>query len=285
MEIQSEIIVPKLENGRAMNNDVQDNVEKEPDVLDMFRLDGHIVLITGGSKGLGKSMALGLAQAGATTVICSRTQDTCESVAADIAHQTGRESIGMAMDVTREDDVERVFKNVAERFGKLDVLINSAGINIRRPVEELALEEFRQVMDTNLTGSWLCCRAAAPIMKQQRSGSVINIGSTLSVVGIAERTPYCSSKAGILGLTRVLALEWAPFGVRCNAICPGPFLTEMNRPLLDDPVKLQSIISKTALNRCGELHEIRGAALFLASAASTYVTGTMLLVDAGWTAE
>jgi len=268
-----------------MNNDVQDNVEKEPDVLDLFRLDGHIAIITGGSKGLGKSMSLGLAQAGATTVICSRTQDKCESVAADITHRTGRESIGMAMDVTREDDVERVFKNTMDRFGKLDVLINSAGINIRRPVEELALEEFRQVMDINLTGSWLCCRAAAPIMKQQRSGSVINIGSTLSVVGIAERTPYCSSKAGVLGLTRVLALEWARFGVRCNAICPGPFLTEMNRPLLDDPAKFQSIISKTALNRWGELHEIRGAALFLASAASTYVTGTTLLVDAGWTAE
>lgn len=254
-------------------------------ILDFFRLDGHVALITGGSKGLGKSMALGLAQAGATTVICSRTLDKCESVAAEIADQTGQESVGMALDVTREDSVQQVFKDTMERFGKLDVLINSAGINIRRPVEELELEEFRQVMDTNLTGSWLCCRAAAPIMKQQRSGSVVNIGSTLSAVGVAERTPYCSSKAGVLGLTRVLALEWAPFSVRCNAICPGPFMTEMNLPLLSDPAKLEAIVSKTALNRCGELHEIRGAALFLASAASTYVTGTSLFVDAGWTAE
>ena len=191
----------------------------------------------------------------------------------------------MSMDVTREDDVEQVFRAVAEQFGRLDVLVNSAGINIRRPIEELELEEFHQVMETNLTGSWLCCRAAAPIMKQQGSGSVVNIGSTLSAVGIAERTPYCSSKAGVLGLTRVLALEWAPFGVRCNAICPGPFLTEMNRPLLDNPAKTQVVIGKTALNRWGELHEIRGAALFLSSDASTYVTGTALFIDAGWTAE
>ncbi len=268
-----------------MNDNAQDNVENEPNALDLFKLDGHVALITGGSKGLGKSMSLGLAQAGATTIICSRSQDTCESVAADIASRTGQESIGMAMDVTREDDVKRVFKDAVERFGRLDVLINSAGINIRRPIEELELEEFHQVMDTNLTGSWLCCRAAAPIMKQQGGGSVINIGSTLSAVGIAERTPYCSSKAGVLGLTRVLALEWAPFSVRCNAICPGPFLTEMNLPLLDDPEKVQIVIGKTALNRWGELHEIRGAALFLASAASTYVTGTALFVDAGWTAE
>lgn len=253
--------------------------------LDLFKLDGHIAIITGGSKGLGKSMALGLAQAGAVTVICSRNLDACESAAREISEQTDRESVGMAMDVTDEDDVKRVFKDATDHFGRLDVLINSAGINIRRPIEELELGEFRQVMDTNLTGSWLCCRAAAPIMKQQRSGSVINIGSTLSAVGVAERTPYCSSKAGVLGLTRVLALEWASYGVRCNAICPGPFLTEMNRPLLADPAKTQTIISKTAFNRWGELHEIKGAALFLASAASTYVTGTALFVDAGWTAE
>ena len=268
-----------------MKNTVQDSAEESINVLDLFRLDGRVALITGGSKGLGKSIALGLAQAGATTIICSRHQDDCESVAADIAARTGQESVGMSMDVTHEDDVNQVFKDVVQRFGKLDVLVNSAGINIRNAIEELTLEEFRQVIDTNLTGSWLCCRAAAPVMKQQRSGSVINIGSTLSVIGIAERTPYCSSKAGILGLTRVLALEWGPFGVRCNAICPGPFLTEMNLPLLEEPVKAQTIISNTIFNRWGELHEIRGAALFLASDASSYVTGSAIFVDGGWNAR
>ena len=261
-----------------------DDARKDINVLDLFRLDGRVAIITGGSKGLGKSMALGLAQAGATTVICSRHQDDCELVADEITAQTGQESLGMAMDVTSEDDVDRAFKGVVEKFGQLDVLINNAGINIRNPIEELTLEEFRQVMDTNLTGSWLCCRAAASVMKERRKGSVINIGSTLSFIGVEERTPYCSSKAGVLGLTRVLALEWASSGVRCNAICPGPFLTELNKPLLEEPAKVKNIIGRTALNRWAELHEIRGAALFLASDASSYVTGSALLVDAGWTA-
>lgn len=256
---------------------------KDTNVLDFFRLDGRIAVITGGSKGLGRSMALGLGQAGAITVICSRHQDDCEMVAGEIAEETGQESFGMAIDVTSEDDVNQVFKGVVEKFGRLDVLINSAGINIRDPIDELTLEQFHQVIETNLTGSWLCCRAAAPAMKEQRRGSVINIGSTLSLVGLAERTPYCSSKSGVLGLTRALALEWAPFGVRCNAICPGPFLTEMNYPLLKDTAKVQNIIGQTALNRWAELHEIRGAALFLASDASSYVTGSFLMVDAGWT--
>ena len=257
----------------------------DADLLNLFRLDGCIAIITGGSKGLGKSMALGLAQVGATTVICSRHQDDCDSAAAEISAQTGQESIGMALDVTKENEVNMVFRDVVGKYGKLDVLINSAGINIRRPIEELKLEEFQQVIDTNLTGSWLCCRTAAPVMKKQRKGSVINIGSTLSAVGIADRTPYSSSKSGILGLTRVLALEWAAFNVRCNAICPGPFMTEMNLPLLKEPEKLNAIISKIALKRCAELHEIRGAAVFLASEASSYVTGTALFVDGGWTAE
>jgi NAD(P)-dependent dehydrogenase (short-subunit alcohol dehydrogenase family) len=263
----------------------QNETEEHVNVLDLFRLDGRVAIITGGSKGLGKSMALGLAQAGATTVICSRNQANCEAVAHDITDQTGQKSLAMAMDITHEDDVDQVFKAVVEEFGRLDVLINSAGINIRNSIEELTLEEFHQVIETNLTGSWLCCRAAAPVMKKQKRGSAINIGSTLSLVGVAERTPYCSSKSGVLGLTRVLALEWASSGVRCNAICPGPFLTEMNQPLLNEPVKVQNIIGRTALNRWAELHEIRGAALFLASDASSYVTGSVLTVDAGWTTQ
>lgn len=268
-----------------MENTKQNTDEEDTNVLDFFRLDGRVAIITGGSKGLGRSMALGLAQAGATTVICSRNQDNCELVADEITGKTGQESLGMAMDITRENDVNKVFADVVKKFGQIDVLINSAGINIRNPIEELTLEEFHQVIDTNLTGSWLCCRAAAPVMKENRRGSVINIGSTLSHVGLAERTPYCSSKSGVLGLTRALALEWASSGVRCNAICPGPFLTEMNYPLLKEPDKVKNIIARTALNRWAELHEIRGAALFLASDASSYVTGSVLLVDAGWTTQ
>ena len=253
--------------------------------LDLFRLDGRVALITGGSKGLGTSMTLGLAQAGATTVICSRDQDACDVIAVEITEQTGQESVGMSVDVTVEGQVERLFSSVKERFGRLDALINSAGINVRFLIDECPLEEFRKVIDINLTGTWLCCREAMKMMKEQQSGSMINIGSALSSVGIPARTPYCSSKAGIIGLTQTLGLEGAPFNVRCNAICPGPFLTEMNQPLLKEPEKVQAILSKTALNRWAEMHEIRGASLFLASDASSYVTGATLYVDGGWTAQ
>ena len=191
----------------------------------------------------------------------------------------------MSVDVTVEEQVERLFSSVKERFGRLDALINSAGINVRFLIDECPLEEFRKVIDLNLTGSWLCCREAMKIMKEQQGGSMINIGSALSSVGIPARTPYCSSKAGIIGLTQTLGLEGAPFNVRCNAICPGPFLTEMNQPLLKEPEKVQAILSKTALNRWAEMHEIRGASLFLASDASSYVTGATLYVDGGWTAQ
>ena len=254
-------------------------------VMDLFRLDGKVALITGGSKGLGASMAMGLAQAGAKTVICSRTQADCDRVAAEIAEETRQESIGIAGDVTCEKDVDRVFDAVIEKYGKLDVLINSAGINIRHPVEDFPLDEFKQVIDINLTGVWLCCRAAARVMKPQGSGSVVNIASALSGVGLRERSAYCSSKAGLIGMTKTMALEWAESNVRCNALCPGPFLTELNVPLLKTPEKVKSLLELTALNRWAELHEIRGAALFLASDASSFMTGASLYVDGGWNAQ
>ncbi|MBM4084141.1 MAG: SDR family oxidoreductase [Planctomycetes bacterium] len=259
--------------------------EDKRNVLDFFRLDGRVALVTGGSRGLGKSMALGLAQAGATTALCARHLDACEAAAAEIAAQTGQTCLGLAADATREEEVKRLVEAVVKRFGRLDVLINSAGVNIRGPIEQLSLDEFTQVMSVNVTATWLCCRAVAPVMKPQRRGSIISIGSTLSAVGLGERTPYCSSKHAVVGLTRALALELAADGVRCNAICPGPFLTEMNLPLLKEPEKVKAIISQLPLNRWGELHEIRGAALFLASDASSYVTGATLFVDAGWTAK
>ncbi|MGB2822341.1 MAG: SDR family oxidoreductase [Phycisphaerae bacterium] len=260
-------------------------VSQTKSVMDLFSLDGHVAMVVGGSRGLGRAMAGALAEAGAATAICSRSRDACDAAAAAIAEKTNRPSVGIAMDVTREEDVDRAFEEVISRFGKLDVLINSAGINARHLIEDCPAETFREVIDTNLGGCWLTCRAAARLMKPRRYGSVINMGSALSSVALPMRTPYCSSKFGLIGLTRALALEWAESGVRCNAICPGPFMTEMNRPLLDDPEKARAVVSQTAMNRWGEIHEIVGAAVFLASPASTYVTGASLYVDGGWTAR
>tara|TARA_Y100000588_G_scaffold352443_1_gene405074 strand:+ start:18073 stop:18849 length:777 start_codon:yes stop_codon:yes gene_type:complete len=253
------------------------------DVFDLFRLDDRVAIVTGGSKGLGEAMAYGLAQAGAKTVINSRTQRDCDRVAGEIAADSGQESLGIAADVTDETAVEALFGSVMDRFGRIDVVVNSAGINIRHPVEEFPLAEWKQVIDINLTGVWLCCREAARVMKPAESGSVINVSSTLGAVGLEQRSAYSSSKSGVIGMTRTLAKEWAQSGVRCNALCPGPFLTEMNVPIANDPAMIEPIMSRVPMHRWAELDEIKGAGLFLASDASSYVTGSELYVDGGWT--
>ena len=253
-------------------------------VFDLFKLDDRVALITGGSKGLGASIGMAYAQAGATVVINSRSQEDCDAVAKEIADETGVRTLGISADVTQEDAVDTLFGKVTDEFGRLDVVLNSAGINIRHPIEEFPFEEFKQVIDINMIGTWLCCRAAGRIMKPAGSGSVINVSSTLGAVGLEDRSAYTASKSGTIGITRSVAKEWAEHGVRCNALCPGPFLTEMNKPLLKQPERVNKLIRLTAMNRWAEIHEIMGAALFLASDASSYVTGSELYVDGGWTA-
>ena len=174
---------------------------------------------------------------------------------------------------------------VLDVFGRVDILINNAGINIRRPIEQLKESEFDQVIGTNLKGPWLCCRAVAGPMKRQKWGRVINVSSTLGEVGLADRTPYCSSKGGLTLMTRTLALEWAKDGINVNALCPGPFATEINRPLLDDPVARDAMQAKVPLGRWGDPAELGPVAVFLASDASSFVTGATILVDGGYTTQ
>jgi NAD(P)-dependent dehydrogenase (short-subunit alcohol dehydrogenase family) len=179
--------------------------------------------------------------------------------------------------------VEALVSRVRAAFGKIDIMVNNAGVNIRGPIEELSVESFETVQAINVRGPWLMCRALAPYFKAQRYGRVINIGSMLSVVGMAERTPYATSKGALLQLTRVLALEWAPYSVTVNAMLPGPFATEMNLPILANPELYQSFVARIPLGRWGELEEIQGVALFLASDASSFVTGAAVAVDGGYT--
>lgn len=250
-----------------------------------FDLTGNAAIITGGSKGLGLAMAAGLASAGANILIVSRTAHEAKEAAVSLSGEYGIRAEWFVADITRQDQAEAMTRACLEHFGQVDILINSAGINIRGAIDDLSLEDFNKVMSVNVTGTWLCCKAVVPFMKKNKSGKIINMASTLGLVGLANRTPYTSSKGAIVQMTRALALELAPFDINVNAICPGPFLTEMNEPIKDTEDGKKFIVGATALGRWADLREIQGAAIFLSSRAASYMVGSILTVDGGWTAK
>jgi NAD(P)-dependent dehydrogenase (short-subunit alcohol dehydrogenase family) len=255
-----------------------------PNILDRFRLDGRRALVTGGARGLGRVIAQALAEAGADIAVSGRSREACEAAASEIAAATGRRARGFAADVIEAAQVTRLVSEVEAELGPIDILVNNAGVNKRGPIEELTEADWDMVIDTNLKGPWLCARAVGPKMRDRGWGRIINLASVLGVIAMPGRSPYASSKSGVINLTRVLALEWAGTGVTANAICPGAFGTEMNRVLLDDPVKYQEFVRRIPMKRWGEVEEIAGAAVFLASDAASYVTGSTVTVDGGWTA-
>jgi len=254
-------------------------------ILDRFRLDDKVALVTGGNRGLGKEMAMALAEAGAQVAVVSRRAQEAEAAAAEIAQATSRLCRGYACDVAEPEQVTRLTSQVLRDFGRVDVLVNNAGVNVRGPIEKITFEEFRRVQEINVTGPWLMCRALAEHFKERRSGRVINVGSTLSIISLPDRTPYATSKGAVLQMTRTLALEWAPYAVTVNCIMPGPFATEMNKSLLSDPKVYQEFIARIPLGRWGNLDEIGGLVVFLAGPASSFITGAAIAIDGGWTAH
>jgi NAD(P)-dependent dehydrogenase (short-subunit alcohol dehydrogenase family) len=253
--------------------------------IKLFDLTGRTALITGGSKGLGYAMAAGLASAGADVMLVSRHSEEARAAADTIARDFGRKACGHAADVTQPVEVDTMLAAAESALGRVDILINSAGINIRGPIAELTPEQFDQVMNVNVKGTWLCCRAVLAGMRARKWGRIINLASALGLVGLAGRTPYTASKGAVVQMTRTLALETAADGISANAICPGPFLTEMNLAIADTEDGQKFVVGATALKRWARLEEIQGAAIFLASDAASYVTGATLAVDGGWTAQ
>jgi len=250
-----------------------------------FPLPGKVAIITGGRRGIGRAIALALAEGGADIAICGRVIEDGELQAvAEEVKRLGRRSLAVQADITKKADVDGLVQRVMGEFGAIDILVNNAAMNIKAPLLELREDGWDRVIDTDLKGYYLCSQAVGKIMVDQKRGNIINIASTAAIKAAPEMGAYCIAKAGVVMLTKVLALELAKYNIRVNAIAPYMVKTKFSQPLWSDPQTLKQLESEIPLGRLAEPSDIIGAVLFLASDASSYITGHTIIVDGGLSA-
>jgi len=249
-----------------------------------MKIENKVAIVTGASKGIGKAIATRFAREGASLVVASRSRDTLEKVAHEIK-SAGGEALVVTVDVRNADSTDELVKKTVSHYGRLDLLVNNAGITMGGASEELSPEDWRTAMETDLFGVFFACQAAARVMIPQGGGNIINISSVNGILAAPRRAAYCSSKAGVNALTKVLAIEWADRNIRVNAIAPGYVRTELVQDVIDKgAISMEAILRRTPQHRIGEVEDIAGLAVYMASDESSYMTGSIVTIDGGWTA-
>ncbi len=247
-------------------------------------LTGKVAIVTGGTKGIGNGIATAMAQAGANVVVVSRSQADCDKVAKELS-RFGQETLPVSADVTKIASIQNVVDKATAKFGRIDILVNNAGAVLARKAEDISEEDWDKVINLDLKGAFFCAQIAGRKMIEQKGGRIINISSMWGLVAFKNFLPYCVAKGGILQMTRALALEWARYNILVNAICPGYILTALNEAELTDEKIAPGLLSKIPLKRFGDANDLVGAALYLASDYSGYMTGAHMTIDGGWTIQ